>query len=72
VRKMVEAVWGKESRESNPASHPARAARLADSTQRDQQTSIFKSPDPAPNAKLRKAIASLAPPRGGRKAKTRE
>jgi hypothetical protein len=72
VRKMAEAVWSKESRESNPASRPARGAGLADSTQRDQQASIFKGPAPAPNAKLRKAIASLPPPRGGRKVKTRE
>jgi len=36
VRKMVEAVWGKESRESNPASHSGRAGKLADSAQRDQ------------------------------------
>jgi len=72
VREMVEAVWSKESRESNPASHPARTAGSTDSTQRDQQASIFKSLAPAPNAKLRKAIASHPPPRGGRKAKTRE
>ncbi len=72
VRKMAEAVWSKESRESNPASRPARGAGLADSTQRDQQASIFKGPAPAPNAKLRKAIASLPPPRGARKVKTRE
>lgn len=68
VRKMVEAVWSKERREPKPA----RAAGSADSTQPDQQASIFKVPAPAPNAKLRKAIASLPPPRGGRKAKTRE
>jgi hypothetical protein len=72
VRKMVEAVWSKESRELKPASRPARAAGLADSTQRDQQVSIFKGPAPAPNAKLRKAIASMPPPKVGRKAKTRE
>ena len=72
VRKMVEAVWSKESREPKPASRPARAAGLAHSTQRDQQVSIFKGPAPAPNAKLRKAIASLPPPRGGRKAKAQK
>lgn len=72
VRKMVEAVWSKESREPKPASRPARAAGLADSTQRDQQAYIFKGPAPAPNAKLRKAIASLPPSRGGRKAKAQK
>ena len=35
VRKMVEAVWSKESREPKPASRPARAAGSVDSTQRD-------------------------------------
>jgi hypothetical protein len=68
VRKMIEAVWSKERPEPKPARRPSRAAGSADSTQRDQQASIFKGPAPAPNAKLRKAIASLPPPRGGRKA----
>lgn len=72
VRKMVEAVWSKESREPKPARHPARAAGSADSTQRDQQAFIDKGPVPTSSAKLRKAIASPRPPRGGRKAKTRE
>ncbi|WP_420237672.1 hypothetical protein ACOBR2_19075 [Telmatobacter bradus] len=72
VRKMVEAVWSKESREPKPASRPARAAGLANSTQRDQKASILKGSAPAPNAKLRRAIASLPPPRGGRKAKAQK
>lgn len=72
VRKMVEAVWSKESREPMPARRPARRAGSADSRQCDQQASIFEGTAPAPSAKLRKAIASLPPPKVGRKAKTRE
>jgi len=72
VRKMVEAVWSKESREPMPAHRPARRAGSADSSQCDQEASIFKGTAPAPSAKLRKAIASMLPPKVGRKAKTRE
>ena len=68
VSKMVDAVWSKERREPKPA----RAARSADSSQCDQEASIFKGTAPAPSAKLRKAIASMLPPKVGRKAKTRE
>jgi hypothetical protein len=68
VRKMVEAVWSRESREPKPARRPARAAGLADSTQLDQQA----GPAPAPNAKLRRAIVSPPSPRGGSKAKTQK
>ena len=71
VRKMVEAVWSKESREPMPARRPARKAGSADSRQCDQLASIFKDTAPAPSAKLRKAIASQPPPKVGRKAKTR-
>ncbi len=72
VRKMVEAVWSKESREPKPARRPVRAAGLTEGAQRDQQASVDRGHAPAPNAKLRKAIASLPPPKGGRKAKARE
>lgn len=70
MRKMIEAVWSKESREPKPARRPARATGLTDNTQRDQEASIFKGPAPAPNAKLRRAVASLPSPRAGSKAKT--
>lgn len=72
VRKMVEAVWSEESREPGPARRPARASGSADSTVRGQRASIFKDTAPSPNAKLRKAIESLPPHKGGRKAKARE
>lgn len=58
VRKMVEAVWSKESREPKPARRAARTAESANSRQRDQQAPIFKGSVPAP--------------KGGTKAKARK
>ena len=72
VRKMVEAVWSKESREPKSVRRPARSTGSADTAPRDEQASIFKGLALAPNAKLRRVIAPVRPPRGGRKAKTRE
>ncbi len=72
VSKMVEAVMSKESRKPKPSRPPARAAGLADSAQRDQQASILKGTAPAPNTKLRRAIASLPTPRGRSKAKSQK
>lgn len=74
VTKMVQAVMSKESREPSPARYLARKSGQNDHAQRDDLalSKLLLGPAPAPNAKLRKAIASHPPPRGGRKAKTRE
>lgn len=72
VTKMVQAVMSKESREPSPARRQARKSGQVEHAQRDDLalSKLLLGPAPAPNAKLRKAIASLRPSRGGRKAKT--
>ena len=74
VRKMVEAVWSRETREANPTPRQLRKGRQAEHAQRDElaSSSALIGTAPIPNAKLRKAIASVPAPRGGRKAKARE
>lgn len=76
VAKMVEAVMSKESRESTPARSQARKSELADLTRRDRIAVVEALiRPPAPNARLRSAIAkaeSLLAPRDGDKPKTRK
>jgi hypothetical protein len=74
VRKMAEAVWSKESREDKPARRPVRKSGKADRAQREDlaQSKLLLGPAPAPNAKLRRAIASLPAPRESSKTKTRK
>jgi hypothetical protein len=61
VRKMVEAVWSKESREDKPARRPVRKSGKVDRTQGDELalSSPLTVPAPSLNAKLLRAIASL-------------
>jgi len=68
LHKVVEAVWSKESREDKPARRPARKSGKANHIQGDE----LALPSPSPNAKLRRAIASLPALREGTKNKTRK
>jgi hypothetical protein len=74
VIKMVEAVMSKESRESGPARRQALKRGQADRGQREDLalSKLLLGPAPAPNARLRRAIASLPPLRDENKAKTRK
>lgn len=74
VSKMVDAVMSKESREPSPARRQTRKSSQADRAQRDDLllSKLFLGPAPPPNAKLRRAIASLPPLRDEKKAKTRK
>lgn len=70
MRKMIEAVWSKESREPKPG----RKSELADLTRRDRIAlveAIIRTP-PKPNAKLRRAIASFKKNLEGSKTKARK
>jgi hypothetical protein len=60
VSKMVEAVWSKESRKPKPA----RKGELADLTRLDRIALVeaLTRPAPAPNARLRSAVARVSPP----------
>jgi hypothetical protein len=62
VRKMVEAVMSKESRETKPARRPARKSGLAERAQpgRPAPSKVLLSPVPAPTAKPR-AIGKAEP-----------
>jgi hypothetical protein len=74
VTKMVEAVMSKESREPGPARRQALKSGQADRGQREDLalSKLLLGPAPAPNARLRRAIASLPPLRDENKAKTRK
>ncbi len=74
VSKMVEAVMSKESREPKPERHPARRSGKADHTRGDELalSSSLAGPAPSPNAKLRRAIASLPASRDGSKTRTQK
>lgn len=74
MRKMVEAVWSKESREPSPTQRPARKSGQANRAQRDDLASLKLSRDPAaePNAKSRKATKPLPPLRDENKAQSRK
>jgi len=74
MRMMVEAIMSKESREAKPIRRPALKGGLTQLKKRDRLSPVEDRIDPvlAPNAKLRKAIASLPAPKARSKAKTRE
>ncbi len=74
VRKMVEAVWSKESRRDKPARRPARKSGKADRTQGDELalSSPLTGPIPSPDTKLRRVIPSLPAPRERSKTKKRK
>jgi hypothetical protein len=74
VRKMVEAVWSKESRKPSPVRRPARKSGPTDRAQRgDVPSSKFVlGPAPDPDAKSPSATKSLPSFRDKNKAKTRK
>lgn len=71
VRKMVEAVMGKEHRQPPEVRHPVRESGKADRKQDNQFSSNqLIRPDPPAEGKLRRAIASTRKPQKGSKTKT--